>query len=238
MGRKSSKIAAKKGAADKQRSLVYTKALHDVATSVKTGGGDPASNFLLKIALERCRKFNVPKDNIDRAIKKGLGGGGDDYADVTYEGYGPGGVGVFVESSTNNITRTVANVRSYFNKTGGSLGKDGCLEFIFDRQSVFTIPKGDINFDDFSLEMMDVEGEVEEEDETFEVYGPMNQFGTIQNKLQEMNIVPEEAGLQRIPTTHKAVTDQEMMEQLERLIDMLESDEDVVSVYHNLEAND
>ena len=132
MGRKSAKIAAKKGAADRAKSQVYTKALHDVATAVKSGGGDPDTNFLLKIALERCKKFNVPKDNIDRAIKRGLGGDGEGYSDITYEGYGAGGVGVFVEASTNNTTRTAANVRSYFNKCNGSLGKDGCLQFIFD----------------------------------------------------------------------------------------------------------
>ena len=112
MGRKSAKIAQKKSANDLARGRIYTKALHDVAIAVKSGGGDPSTNFLLKIALERCRKFNVPKDHIERAIKKGTGGDADGYVDVNYEGYGPGGVAVFVETSTNNNTRTVANVRS------------------------------------------------------------------------------------------------------------------------------
>ena len=108
MGRKSAKIAAKKGAADRAKSQVYTKALHDVALATKSGGPDPDTNFLLKIALERCKKFNVPKDNVERAIKRGQGGDGEGYEDVTYEGYGPNGVAVFVETSTNNVTRTVA----------------------------------------------------------------------------------------------------------------------------------
>lgn len=236
MGRKSAKIAQKKGAADKTRSQVYTKALHDVATAVKSGGPDVDSNFLLKIALERCKKFNVPKDNIERAIKRGQGGPGEGHEDVTYEGYGPAGVGIFVEASTNNTTRTVANVKSYFNKNGGSLGTNGCLQFIFDRKAVFTVPKGNLNEDEFTLELIDAGAEdIELEDGVFEVTGPMEAFGTIQNKLQELGTTPEEAGLQRIPNNFKTVDDEETLAQIERLIDLLEEDEDVVAVYHNLE---
>ena len=236
MGRKSAKIAAKKGAADRAKSQVYTKALHDVALAVKSGGGDPDTNFLLKIALDRCKKFNVPKDNIDRAIKRGLGGDGEGYEDVTYEGYGPGGVAVFVETSTNNVTRTVANVRSYFNKCGGSLGKDGSLQFIFDRKAVFTVPLDNLDEDDFILELIDAGAEdIEKDGELFEIIGPMDAFGSIQNKLQELNTTPEEAGLQRIPNTLKEVSDTETMEQLEKLVGLLEDDEDVVTVYHNIE---
>ncbi len=235
MGRKSAKIAAKKGAADKAKSQVYTKALHDVASAVKNGGGDPETNFLLKVALDRCKKFNVPKDNVDRAIKRGLGGDGAGYEDIAYEGYGAGGVAVFVEASTNNVTRTVANVRNYFNKTGGSLGKAGSLQFIFDRKAVFTIPQGELVEDDFTLEMIDAGAEdIELEDGMFEVIGPMEVFGQIQNKLQELNITPEEAGLQQLPNNFKSV-DEEALSQLEKLIDLLENDEDIVQVYHNLE---
>lgn len=236
MGRKSAKIAAKKGAQDKLKSQVYTKALHDVYTAVKSGGESVETNFLLKIALERCRKFNVPKDNIERAIKKGAGGDGAGYEDITYEGYGPEGVGIFVEASTDNVTRTVANVRSYFNKNGGSLGKDGSLQFIFDRKAVFIVPKGELDEDDFTLEMIDVGAEdIELDGESFEVIGPMESFGEIQSKLQTLGITPEEANLQRIPNSYKAVSDEETMAQLEKLIDLLEDDEDVVSVYHNIE---
>lgn len=235
MGRKSAKIAQKKGAADKLKSQIYTKALHDVALAVKSGGGDPESNFLLKIALERCKKFNVPKDNIDRAIKRGMGGDGQGYEDINYEGYGPNGVAVFVEASTNNVTRTVANVRSYFNKCGGSLGKDGCLQFIFDRKAVFLIPANDLEEEEFTLEMIDAGAEdISLEDELFEVVGPMESFGQIQNKLQSLGVTPDEAGLERIPTTLKSVDDA-TREQIDKLLDMLEADEDVVNVYHNLD---
>lgn len=236
MGRKSAKIAAKKGAADKAKSQVYTKALHDVAIAAKSGGGDPETNFLLKIALERCKKFNVPKDNVDRAIKRGLGLDGEGHDDITYEGYGPAGVAVFVETSTNNVTRTVANVRNYFNKTGGSLGKDGSLQFIFDRKAVFTVPKSELDEDDFTLEMIDIGAEdIELKDDFFEVRGPMEVFGQIQNKLQELGITPEEAGLQRIANSLKTVTDEDAITQFEKLITLLEEDEDVVTIYHNIE---
>jgi YebC/PmpR family DNA-binding regulatory protein len=235
MGRKSAKIANKKGAADKLKSQVYTKALVDVTIAAKSGGGDPDTNFLLRIAMERCRKFNVPKDNIERAIKKGMGGDGDGYEDISYEGYGPHGVAIFVEASTNNGTRTVANVRNFFNKNGGSLGTSGSLQFIFDRKAVFAIPQGELNEDDFTMEMIDAEAEeIELEDGVFEVTGPMDAFGTIQEKLQELNITPDEAGLERIPTTYKAVNDEQYAD-VEKIIDLLEADDDVITVSHNME---
>lgn len=241
MGRKSAKIATKKNAADRAKCMVYSKALHDVAVAIKNGSADPETNFLLKIALDRCRKFNVPKDNIDRAIKKAQGGEGADFQDITYEGYAPGGVALFIEASTDNNTRTVANVRSYFNKCEGSLGVNGSLEFIFDRKAVFIIPKEGLDEDEFTLELIDVgaeEIETNPEDENFfRVLGPMESFGDIQNKLQSMNIVPEEANLQRFPTTFKEVDDDETYEQIDKLLGLLEDDEDVVSVYHNLQED-
>jgi YebC/PmpR family DNA-binding regulatory protein len=239
MGRKSAKIANKKGAADKQRSLVYTKALRDVTVAAKSGSGDIDTNFLLKIAVERCKKFNVPKDNIDKAIKKAQGGDGAGYEDITYEGYGPGGVGIFVEASTNNVTRTVANVRMHFDKNAGAMGKNGCLEFIYDRKAVFTILKEGIDEDDFTLEMIDAGAEeIESEEDMLEVIGPMESFGSIQAKFEELKMTPEEANLQRIPTTFKKVDDETIMGQLEKLVDALECDDDVVCVYHNIEGDE
>lgn len=235
MGRKSAKIAAKKGATDRAKAQIYTRALKDVFKASKSGGPDIDTNFLLKVAVERAKKFNVPKDNIDRAIKKGQGSDGVGYEDISYEGYGPGGVAVFVEASTNNGTRTAGNVRSYFKKCGGSLGVSGSLEFIFERKAVFTIPAEGIDEDDFTLHMIDAGAEdVELEEEFYEVKGPMEVFGAIQEKLQEINITPEEAGLVRIPLTTKEA-DEETIEQIDKLIALLEEDEDVVTVYDNLE---
>jgi len=235
MGRKSAKIAMKKGAADKARGQVFTRALKDVFKASKSGGPDVETNFLLKVAVERCKKFNVPKDNIDRAIKKGQGSDGVGYEDISYEGYGPNGVAIFVEASTNNVTRTASNVRSYFKKCSGSLGVSGCLEFIFKREALFTIPAQGIDEDDFTLSMIDAGAEdVKLEDDFYEVTGPMETFGSIQVKLQELKITPEEASLVRNPLVTKEV-DAETEEQVDRLISLLEEDDDVVTVYDNME---
>jgi len=235
MGRKSAKIAAKKGASDKAKGQLYTRALKDVFKASKSGGADIETNFLLKIAVERCKKFNVPKDNIDRAIKKGQGSDGIGYEDISYEGYGPNGVAIFVEASTNNVTRTAANVRSYFKKCGGSLGVNGSLEFIFKHEAEFSIPAAGIDEDQFTLEMIDAGAEeVELDEEFYEVKGPKEAFGSIQVKLQEMNITPDEAGLVRTPLVYKEA-DEETTEQIDKLIGMLEEDDDVVTVYDNME---
>lgn len=238
MGRKSAKIAAKKGASDRAKAQVYARALADVYRASKSGSPDPDTNFLLKVAIDRCKKFNVPKDNIDRAIKKGQGSDGAGYEDITYEGYGPNGVAIFVEASTDNVTRTAGNVRSYFNKCDGSLGVNGSLEFIFERKAVFEIPAEGIDEDDFTLHMIDAGAEdVELEEGFFEVKGPMEVFGAIQEKLQEINVTPEEAGLVRIPLTTKSV-DEETRAKIDKLIGLLEDDEDVITVYDNLEDDD
>ncbi|MDB9786948.1 YebC/PmpR family DNA-binding transcriptional regulator [Bacteriovoracaceae bacterium] len=235
MGRKSAKIAVKKGAADKARGQTYTRALKDVFMASKSGSGDVGTNFLLRVAVERCKKFNVPKDNIEKAIKKGQGDGGEGYNDISYEGYGPDGVALFVEASTNNVTRTVANVRSYFKKFHGSLGVAGSLEFVFEHKSVFTIVADGINEDDFTMDMIDGGAEdVELVDGMYTVTGTMEVFGAIQKKLQEIDITPEEASLTRIPLTKKKVSD-ESLEEIGKLIAVLEEDDDVITVYDNLE---
>ena len=241
MGRKSAKIAARKGAQDKLKSQVYTKALFEVTRAVKRGGEDPDTNFLLRVALNKCRKNNVPKDNIQRAIKKGLGGDGDNFADVVYEGYGPGGVAVFVETSTDNVTRTVANMRFYFSRNGGTLGQTGSLQFLFDHKSVFEVLQSQLSDqgldeDDFMLEMIDAGAEeVDPEDESFIITGAKEDFGSIQAKLEELNITPEEASLERLPNNRKEIDD-DTFEQVMKLIDVIESDDDVVQVYHNMDV--
>ena len=241
MGRKSAKIADRKGAQDKLKSQVYTKALFEVTRAVKQAGEDADTNFMLRIALNKCRKNNVPKDNIQRAIKKGLGNEGDSYADVVYEGYGPGGVAIFVETSTNNVTRTVANMRFYFSRNGGTLGQSGSLQFLFDHKSVFEIPQiqliaQGLDEDDFMLEMIDAGAEeVEPEGDDVIVTGEKEDFGSIQAKLEEMGITPEEANLERIPNNRKDIDD-DTFEQVMKLIDVIESDDDVVQVYHNMDV--
>ncbi len=240
MGRKSAKIAVRKGAADKARGQTYTKALKDVFKASKGGSGDLANNFLLRVAVERAKKLNVPKENIDKAIKKGQGGDGLGFEDVSYEGYGPGGVAIFVETSTDNPTRTVGNVRSYFRKYDGSLGTSGSLEFVFSRIALFVIPKEAVRSeDDFTLAMIDGGSEeIELIDDHYEVSGPMSEFGSIQEKLMELGITPDEAALVRIPLTKKELTDESALDKLETLIEILSEDDDVVTVYHNLQDKD
>jgi YebC/PmpR family DNA-binding regulatory protein len=240
MGRKSAKIAVRKGAADKARGRTYTKALKDVFKASKGGTGETSSNFLLKVAVERAKKLNVPKDLIEKAIKKGQGSDGTGYEDVCYEGYGPGGVAIFVETSTDNPTRTVANIRCLFRKYEGSLGTTGSLEFVFSRIALFTIPKEAIaSEDDFTLAMIDGGAEeIELIDDHYEVSGPMAEFGAIQEKLMGLGITPDEASLVRTPLTHKEVTDEATLLKLESLIDQLSEDDDVATVYHNLLDNE
>lgn len=235
MGRKSAKIAVKKGAADKARGQVFTRALKDIFKAAKSGGPDPTSNFLLKVALERAKKLNVPKDNIEKAINKSQGPDGEGHEDHNYEGYGPGGVAIFIEASTDNLTRTASNVRSYFNKCQGSLGVNGCLEFIFSHKSSFLISAEGIDEDEFTLELIDTGAEdIERHGEEFVVIGAMEAFGDIQEKLKKMNITPEEASLVRIPLNIKEIADEETFELNEKLIEILEEDDDVVKVYHNM----
>ena len=235
MGRKSAKIANKKGAADKARSQVYTKALKDVFKASKSGGGDPDTNFLLRVAVERAKKFNVPKDNIEKAIKKGQGDDGAGFEDVTYEGFGPAGVAVFIEASTDNPTRTVANIRNYFKKCDGALGVSGSLEFIFDRVALFVLPCQGIDEEELTLEVIDAGVEdVKKVDDSFVLRGEMSEFGNIQEKLQELGVTPDEASLVRVPTSVKEVDDETARESIEKLIELLEEDDDVVAVYHNL----
>ncbi len=237
MGRKSAKIAARKGAQDRLKSQVYTKALFEVTRAVKRGGEDPDTNFLLRVALVRCRKSNVPKDNILRAIKKGLGNEGDNYSDVVYEGYGPGGVAIFIETSTDNVTRTVANMRFYFSRNGGTLGQSGSLQFLFDHKSVFEIPQEGLDEDDFMLEMIDAGAEeVDPEENSFIVTAAKEDFGSIQAQLEAMGITPEEASLERIPNNRKEIDD-ETFELVMKLIDVIEADDDVLSIYHNMDVD-
>ncbi len=239
MGRKSAKIADKKGAADKARGQVFTKALKDVFKASKSGSGEIGTNFLLRVAVERAKKLNVPRENIEKAIKKGQGTDGVGFQDIAYEGYGPGGIAIFVESSTDNPTRTVANIRNHFRKCDGALGTTGSLEFIFKRKAVFLVPALGIDEDDFTLHMIDAGAEeVSCAEETFTVSGPMEAFGSIQDKLQEIGITPDEATVVREPLTSKAVGDEEILEQFDKLIGLLEEDEDVAAVYHNLEELD
>lgn len=237
MGRKWNNIKDKKAAQDKKRSQGYTKILAEITVAAKSGG-DPHSNFRLRLALQKARENNVPRDNIEKAIKKGMGADAANWEEVNYEGYGVDGVAVFVEALTDNVTRTIANVRNFFTKGGGSLGKENCLQFVFERKAVFEIPKGTINVDDLTLELIDVGAEdVTEEDGYITVKAEMENFGAVSKKLEELKIKPEESGLERLPLVTKKVS-KETFEKIMKMVDMLEGDDDVQKVYHNIEYDE
>lgn len=234
-----STIKRKKGALDAKRGKIFTKLIKEISIAAREGGGDPSANPRLRLAIQNAKGANMPKENIERAIKKGSGNDATEYFETSYEGYGPHGVAIFVECTTDNLNRTVSAVRSMFNRHGGSLGTKGMLEFIFDRKGVFTIPIPEgADEDGFTLEMIDAGAEdVEVDDGYFEITCAMEDFGSIQKKLDEMDIDPESAELRRIPKTLVELTD-DHFQKVMKLIEALEDDDDVQKVYHNINITD
>jgi YebC/PmpR family DNA-binding regulatory protein len=230
-----SKIKRKKGAADAKRSKMFSKIIKDITIAVKEGGNDPDSNPRLRLAITNAKGVSMPKDNILRAIKKGEDKDSTNYEELSYEGYAPHGIAVFLECTTDNTARTVANVRAIFNKYNGSLGKNGSLSFIFDRKGIFEFELGDRDMDEIELELIDAGAEdIELEDGQVTITTAMEDFGIMIKKLEEMNIEPESADLQRIPVTTESL-DVETAKKVMRMIDAFDEDEDIAAVYHNME---
>ncbi|MCB0496568.1 MAG: YebC/PmpR family DNA-binding transcriptional regulator [Cyclobacteriaceae bacterium] len=234
-----STIKHKKGALDKKRGKIFTKLIKEITVAAKTGGADPEMNPRLRLAVQNAKGKNMPKDTIERAIKKVAGGDAADYMETTYEGYGSNGVAVFVECTTDNLNRTVADVRAAFSKHGGSLGTNGSLEFIFDRKGVFAIPMTEgMDEDELTLELIDGGAdEVEFDDGFISITCAMEDFGNMQSKLDELGLEAENAELERIPNTFVSLDD-EAFEKVMKLIDALEDNDDVQKVYHNIEATE
>ena len=237
-----STIKRKKGALDAKRGKMFTRAIKEITIAVKEGGSpDPDANPRLRLAVSNAKGINMPKDNIERAIKKASDQNSESYEELTYEGYAPNGIALFIETSTDNQNRTVANIRAIFNKYNGSLGTNGSLEFIFDRKGMFTIDKsaiGDMDEDEFEMELIDGGAQdVEREDEVFVAYTTMEDFGNMQKKLEELNIEVKNAELQRIPNTTKSLPVDEAQKIL-NIVEKFEDDDDVTNVYHNLELTE
>jgi len=233
-----STIKRKKGALDAKRGKIFSKHSKEITIAAKDGG-DPDMNPRLRLAIQNAKGANMPKDNIERAVKKGSGADAEQYFALTFEGYGSYGVAIFVECLTNNQNRTVAGVRSTFNKYGGNLGTNGSLEFVFDRKGVFnfSLPEG-IEMDDIELEIIDGGAEeVEMEDGYVNITCAMEDFGSLNKKLESLKIEPESAELQRIPNTTVSLSDQDFTSVM-KLIDALEDDDDVQQVYHSVEVSD
>ncbi len=229
-------IKRRKGAQDAKRGKIFTKIIKEITVAAKEGGADPDGNPRLRLAIQNAKGANMPKDTIERAIKKGAGGDGANYLETTYEGYGPHGIAVFVECTTDNINRTVSNVRAAFTKYGGNLGTNGSLEFIFDRKGIFNIPvKENLDEDEITLELIDGGAEdVEFDDSYLNITCAMEDFGNMQKKVESLALETETAELQRIPNNTKTLDDEQLLAVM-KLVDVLEDDDDVQKVYHNIE---
>lgn len=241
MGRIFEKRKHKIFARNAKLSKLFTRIGKEIAMAVKAGGPNPDANTRLRMAIQNARGANMPKDNIDRAIKKAAGGGEADYTEMTYEGYAPGGVAIFVDTATNNPTRTVANVRSYFTKCEGSLGTMGSLAHVFERKAEFVIDNAALkgrDADEFEMEVIDAGADdVVRDEEGFIVLAPYTGFGAMQQKLDQLGVEPKSAELKRFPLS-TIPADLATARNVMRLVDLLEEDEDVNAVYHNMELTE
>ena len=233
-----STIKRKKGALDAKRSKIFSKIIKEITVAVKESGPDPNSNPRLRLAIANAKGASMPKDNIQRAISKGSDKDAASFVETTYEGYANGGIAIFLEATTDNTQRTISNVRSYFNKYGGSLGTNGSLSFIFDRKGIFTVPLGNLNLDDFEMEMIDAGAEdIQLEEGMLTITTAMEDFGPVMRKLEEMHVEPESAELQRIPKDTTTL-DLESAKKVMRLVEVFEEDDDIQAVYHNMTITD
>ncbi len=232
-----STIKRKKGANDAKRGKLFTKIIKEITVAASVGGLDPETNPRLRAAVQNAKGMNMPKDNIQRAISK-ANKDNSSFQEMTFEGMLPHGIGVFVDCLTDNKNRTVSNVRAIFNKRGGNLGTNGSLSFMFDRKGVISLSKGELDPDEFELELIDagVE-EIDLEEDIFMITTPMEDFHNVQKKLQEMGLEPESAELQRIPNDALDLT-MEQGVQIMKIVEEFEDDDDVQAVSHNLTVTD
>lgn len=218
---------------------VFTKLGKQITIAAREGGPDPNTNPRLRVLEQQAKKENMPKENVERAIKKATSKEEGNYKEVVYEGYGPNGIAIVVETATDNPTRTVANVRSYFNKHGGSLGTTGSLEFLFDHKCVFNIaPKEGVSLEDLELELIDYGvDEVDQDDEDNVIlYGEFKSYSDIQKYLEENGFEIHSAEFERIPNDLKELN-AEQQAQIRKLLDKFEEDEDVQNVFHNMKED-
>lgn len=213
----------------------FTRIGKDIVMAVKEGGPDPDTNSRLRAVIQNAKSVNMPKDNIERAIKRASDKSQGDYKIVLFEGYAPHGIAVLVETATDNNNRTVANIRSYFNKCDGNLGTSGSVEFMFDHTCNFRIPSEGTDAEELELEMIDFGAEeVFEDEDGIMIYAPFESFGTIQKELENRGIEIISSGFERIPQVTKKLSPEEAAD-VEKLLEKLEEDDDVQHVYHTME---
>jgi YebC/PmpR family DNA-binding regulatory protein len=214
---------------------VFTRLGKDIEMAVKSGGPDPGGNARLRLLIQTARSENMPKDNVDRAIKRAVSKDSSDYKEVVYEGYAPHGVAVVVETATDNPTRTVANVRMYFNKYGGSLGTTGMSDFLFDRKCTFKVAMKDgIDIEELELEMIDFGlDEIFVDEGEIVLYAGFQNFGSIQKYLEDNKFEIKTFAFERIPNDTKELNEEQQAD-VEKLIEKMEEDDDVINVFHNM----
>lgn len=217
-----------------QMAKTFTKIGREISIAVKEGGPDPDTNARLRNAMINARGSNMPKDTVEAAIKRASEKGDKDFAEIVYEGYGPHGVPIMVECATDNPVRTVANLRVYFSRSGGALGTNGSVDFMFSRKGVFRIPAEGIDLEELELELIDFGAEdIQQHDDEIEIFTAYTDFGNMQKGLEEKGITVTNASLQRIPMSTKELTEAEA-EDIVNLLDKLEDDDDVLQVFHNM----
>ena len=217
-------------------SRIFTRLGKELSIAAKSGGPDPENNPRLRAIIQTARSENMPKDNIERAIKRAVEKEHNDYKEVVYEGYGPHGIAFIIETATDNPTRTVANIRSYFHKHAGSLGTSGSVEFMFDRKCVFKIKEvSGLDLEELELELIDAGGEeVFAEEGEVMIYGAFESYGTIQKFIEEHKYELISGGFERIPTGELKELSLGQKAEIEKLIERFEEDDDVQSVYTNM----
>jgi YebC/PmpR family DNA-binding regulatory protein len=215
-------------------SKTFTRLGKDIVKAVKEGGPDPEGNAKLRSVIQNCKAANMPKDNVERAIKKASSKDQANYDDVVFEGYAPHGIAILVETATDNNQRTVANVRSYFSKCNGSLGTSGSVEFMFDHKCSFNIEKGDNDLEELELALIDFGAdEIFEEEDSILIYAPFSDFGTLQKGIEELGLEVISSSFERIPMDTKTL-DEAQEADVEKLLEKLEEDDDVQNVFHNM----
>ena len=234
-------IKHKKEKTDAQRAKVFTKIGKEITIAVKEGGGDPNSNSKLRDLIQKAKSNNVPNDNIERTIKKALGSSGENYEEVVYEGYGPAGVAVIVETTTDNRNRTAGNVRSYFSKYHGNMGQSGCVGYLFTEKGVIIVSNEDGDIDEDKLMEISLEAGAEDfasEGEVFEIYTEPDDLYAVKEAIESAGFVIASAEKDKIPSTYVTLETDDDKKFMDLLIEHLEDDDDVMNVYHNWENCD
>ena len=234
-------IKHKKEKTDAAKGKIFTKIGKEITIAVKEGGGDPTNNSKLRDLIQKAKANNVPNDNIERCIKKALGGGGENYEEVSYEGYGPAGVAVLVTATTDNRNRTAGNVRSYFNKYHGNMGTSGCVSFLFEEKGVIIISNEDGDIDEDKLMETALENGAEDfaaGDGVFEIYTVVDDLYAVKEALEGAGYPILSAEKDKIPSNTVTLTSEDDLKFMGLLVEMLEEDDDVMNVYHNWENCD